>query len=130
MKLTSANSTGLQFHPDAYRFVFESLQITQDRLSRPIGRGPDDESAHVSGPELLEGFQKLAKQKFGLMARSVLDFWGIHETADVGRLVFELIERGEMRKTDEDRVEDFFGLYDFQVAFDTGYEIPTENAFQ
>ena len=46
---------------------------------------------------------------------------------DVGRL--ELIEAGEMRKTDDDHLEDFVDVYDFQKAFDEEYEIDTTRAF-
>jgi uncharacterized repeat protein (TIGR04138 family) len=127
MKLTQA-SPQLRFHPDAYRFVFESLQFVQEKLKRDTAQ-EDDESAHVSGQELACGIRELALRKFGLMARSVFAHWGIQSTEDFGRIVFELVERGEMRKTDRDRISDFFDVYEFESALVDEYKIPTDAAF-
>lgn len=131
MRLSSQTSTGLHYHVDAYRFVFDALQFVQDRIARPAaGRDMDDESNHVSGPELLDGIREYALKRFGLMSRSLFAFWGITTTDDFGRIVFELIERGEMRKTDSDELEDFFGVYNFEDALDTSYVISTAEAFR
>ena len=43
--------------------------------------------------------------------------------------VLELIERGEMRKTDSDQISDFMGVFDFDEAFDRDYQIDTRHAF-
>ena len=45
------------------------------------------------------------------------------------RTSFELIERGELRKTDRDQLSDFYAVYDFQDVFDRDYEIDTSKAF-
>jgi uncharacterized repeat protein (TIGR04138 family) len=55
--------------------------------------------------------------------------WGIYETNDFGRIVFELIERGELRKTDRDQLSDFFAVYDFDDVFDRDYRINTNIVF-
>src|SRR5262245_40509624 len=89
--------TELRYHPNAYDFVFSALRRTQQRLGRSQAHGPDDERAHISGQELLEGIREFALERFGLMARTVFHCWGVHGTDDFGRMVFELIERGEMR---------------------------------
>ena len=117
MKLTQSSSR-LKYHTDAYRFVFDALQFTQEKLHRPKLSDPDDESAHISGQELLEGVRELALKKFGLMSRSVFAYWGISATEDFGRIVFELVERGEMRATERDRLGDFLNVYDFDDALD------------
>jgi uncharacterized repeat protein (TIGR04138 family) len=128
MKLTQL-SPQLRYHPEAYRFVFEALQYMQEKLRKPKLEAVDDESAHISGQELLEGIRDLGLRKFGLMARSVFHHWGVTTTEDFGRIVFELVDRGEMRKTDRDRISDFLGVYDFEDALDESYEIPTQAAF-
>jgi uncharacterized repeat protein (TIGR04138 family) len=92
MKLTHTR-TQFSYHPDAYRFVFDALKHTQEKLQRAADRGAEDESAHISGPELLEGVRELALQRFGLMAQAVFCHWGISSTDDFGRIVFELVER-------------------------------------
>lgn len=126
MKLTQAVPQ-LKYHPDAYRFVFEALQFTQERLERTSRRDEDEESAHISGQELLEGIRELGLRKFGLMAQSVFAHWGIRATVDFGSIVFELVERGEMKKTDRDRINDFYDIYRFEDALDREYVIPTED---
>lgn len=125
MKATQAVPQ-LKFHADAYRFVFEALQYTQERLPKRSASGPEDDSAHITGGELLDGVRELALRKFGLMARAVFAHWGVETTEDFGRIVFDLVERGEMRKTDRDNIGDFYDVYRFDEALDEGYEIPTD----
>jgi uncharacterized repeat protein (TIGR04138 family) len=146
----------LRFHPNAYLFLFAALRRTQKMLNRSLpdpddqerveGRGEDevgrpgqvggrrgdepiDERSHISGRELLEGVRLLAHEQFGLMARTVFHCWGIHSTDDFGRMVFELIERGEMSKTDSDQLSDFFDVFDFAEALDEQYAIDVSRAF-
>lgn len=119
----------LRYHPAVYQFVFASLRYAQQRLGRSRSRDTDDE-AHITGRELLEGVRELALEQFGLMATTVFCHWGVHSTGDFGRIVFELIERGEMRKTDRDQLSDFLNVYDFEEAFDRDYRISTSRAFR
>ena len=119
----------LQYPVNAYRFLFSALRFTQDRLGRAQGHGPEDERAHISGAELLKGIRDYARDQFGLMALTVFNCWGIHATDDFGRMVFELIERGEMRKTNRDQLSDFYDLYDFEETFDRDYRIDVTGAF-
>ncbi len=126
----------LRFDADAYRFVFESLQYTQEKLQKPRGlrdsesEDAEDEAAHISGQELLQGIRELALKRFGLLARTVFQTWGVGSTSDFGRIVFELVERGEMRKTDRDSLDDFVGVFDFEEALDREYRIETSAAFR
>ena len=129
MSLTSKPALRLQFHPEAYRFVFEALHFAQEQLQRPASLVEDNEDAHISGQELLEGVRQLALQRYGNLVAAVFTYWGIRRTEDFGRIVFELIERGEMRKTDQDQLEDFVDVYDFQQVFDRDYVIDTSKAF-
>jgi uncharacterized repeat protein (TIGR04138 family) len=103
-----------RFSKEAYRFVQEGLEFTVQRRGR---RG------HVSGPELLEGIRDLARERFGLMARTVLNQWGIFETADIGEMVFNLVDAQIMSKQDSDTRTDFENVYDFEEVFDHGTEI-------
>ncbi len=114
------------YHRDGYSFIFSGLKYAQDSLGRDRS---SSNTGHVSGPELLHGVKGLAQEKFGLMAQTVLGTWGIYSTADIGKMVFELIEDGDMSKTLDDRLEDFIGVYDFHEVFDRNYEIDTSNAF-
>ena len=114
------------YHSNAYQFVFAALRHAQEKLGRDRS---DHNTGHVSARELLLGIRELAPQHFGLMTVSVFADWGVHGTEDFGKIVFELIEAGEMRKTDDDRLEDFVDVYDFHKAFVEDYEIDTTRAF-
>lgn len=102
-----------RYRRDAYVFMFEALRHAQSQPS---------ERRHVTGRELLESVRLLARQNYGLLARTVFAAWGVRATDDFGNIVFNLVEAGLMGKTDEDRVEDFHAVYDFRQAFDQGYE--------
>ncbi|MGC1275423.1 MAG: Minf_1886 family protein [Planctomycetaceae bacterium] len=119
-----------RYHRNAYHFVFSALQFTQEKLNRTAAHVLHEEEAHISGQELCDGLRELALQKFGLLTRTVLRHWGVNSTDDVGRIVFELIERGEMRKTDRDALDHFLDLYDFNEAFDHGYRVDVSKAFR
>jgi uncharacterized repeat protein (TIGR04138 family) len=119
-----------KYHPNAYRFLFASLRRAQQSLGRkPSEESTAEEESHISGPELLEGIRECAVEQFGLMARTVFHCWSIHSTDDFGRMVFDLIDRGEMRKTDSDQLADFSEVYDFEEAFETQYQIDVSRAF-
>jgi len=127
----------LRFHPNAYPFVFASLRFTQEMLDRLPNResGPGvevevEEDAHISGGELLEGVRRFAQEQFGCLAKTVFNQWGLTRTEDFGRIVFELVERGDMKKTDNDRIDDFIDVYDFDDALLRDYQIDTSSAFK
>ncbi|HNQ24003.1 MAG TPA: hypothetical protein PKK06_13010 [Phycisphaerae bacterium] len=73
---------------------------------------------HVSGRQLCWGLRDLALERWGLMARPVLESWRIKRTADFGRIVFSFIEHDLMQKQPGDTLEDFEEVYDFKDAFD------------
>lgn len=118
-----------KYHPDAYKFVFAALRYTQETLRRSLSDDPDDEAAHIDGRELLEGCRGLALEQYGLLARTVFESWGVRSTADFGHIVFDLVERDEMRKTETDRQSDFENVFDFAVALEQEYEIDPSRAF-
>lgn len=105
-----------EFDAEAYRFVFEAL----DHLLRKIRK-----RRHVSGAELADACRELALDRFGLLARTVLNQWGVHRTSDFGKIVFHLVQAGLMSKTEQDKQSDFENVYDFEQAFDHAYRFPT-----
>lgn len=96
----------------AYDFVLRGL----DRTIRAL-----PEVRHVSGQELVRGIEGYAKDEFGPMAKHVLNSWGVERTQDFGAIVFDLVEHGVLRKTEEDRLEDFADRFDFAEAFERDY---------
>jgi uncharacterized repeat protein (TIGR04138 family) len=101
-----------RFHAKAYFFVLAALHSVIHKLEAP---------RHITGRELAEGVRSLALERFGPMARTVLEHWGIHATDDVGAVVFALVDQGILVKQEEDRLEDFAGVFDFGEAFGSGY---------
>ena len=69
---------------------------------------------HVDGPRA-EARPRLIEIAFpdGYLAKHVLNHWGVRSTGDFGEIVFNLIEIGQMRKTPDDRREDFDDVFDF-----------------
>lgn len=105
---------------EAFDFVQSGVEHT---VSRMHGEHPPhqvdepDSNRHVDGRQLSEGLRDLAIRQFGLLAREVLRSWNIHRTDDFGRIVYALIQGQELYKSDDDRIEDFYSVYDFDDVF-------------
>jgi uncharacterized repeat protein (TIGR04138 family) len=127
-----ATITKPRYHPAAYEFVDLALRYSQKKFDKLVGqrREPPAEDAHISGKQLLEGIRELALHEFGLMTIPVFRHWGVNATDDFGRIVWDQIEHGRMRKTDHDLLSDFSGVYDFEAVFDHDYQIDTTHAFR
>jgi uncharacterized repeat protein (TIGR04138 family) len=82
---------------------------------------------HVSGRELCWGLRDYAIQRWGLLARMVLESWHVRSTIDFGRIVFGFIAFEMMRKQPHDSVEDFKEVYSFEEAFEEPYPIGANN---
>jgi uncharacterized repeat protein (TIGR04138 family) len=105
---------------DAYVFVREALDFTAGTLGRPA----DGPTKHITGQELLEGIRQYALKDMGPMARLALNTMGINRTDDFGEIVFNLVNKGALGKSESDKKEDFANGYDFVEAFDKPF-LPT-----
>jgi uncharacterized repeat protein (TIGR04138 family) len=101
--------------PEAFEFVRQGLAHTVKSIHGDVPG--DDETRNVSGQQLCLGLRDYAVKQYGMLARTVLDRWGIQRTDDFGRIVFAMVDIGLMSKTEEDRMDDFRGVYDFEEAF-------------
>lgn len=110
--LARLRQRGDSFDERAYLFVLASIEFLQGKLP---------ERRHVTGPEVTHACREFAMEQYGLMARSVLEHWGIRGTDDFGRIVYALVEVGVLVTQPGDKVEDFHGVYGFEQAFDEGY---------
>lgn len=100
---------------EAFEFLHEGFEFAVKRVH---GEGPEPAgSKHVSGGDLCLALRDLAVQKWGLLAPTVLEKWNIHATLDFGNMVYLLVNNDFMRKTEEDSLEDFQGVFDFKDAF-------------
>jgi uncharacterized repeat protein (TIGR04138 family) len=104
-----------RYHERGYLFVLAALEYAQSRL--PARR-------HLTGGELAWACRDLALEQFGLLAPSVLGYWGVFATDDFGRIVFTLIDVGLLACQETDRVEDFASVYEFAEVFRDGYRWP------
>ena len=102
-----------RYPEEAYLFLRDALDFT----IKESGDAGSQESRHVSGPELLEGFRKYALNEFGPMVPTVFEDWEIERCGDVGNMVFNLIDVGVFGKTESDRREDFEDVFDFEEVF-------------
>ena len=103
-----------RFHLDSYIFVLESLDFTSKMLKN---QNQSTRERHVEGHELLEGIRHFSLQEYGPMAFTVLTRWGIERTEDIGEIVFNLVDAGKLRRTEEDSKSDFENGFDFIDAF-------------
>jgi uncharacterized repeat protein (TIGR04138 family) len=110
------------YPPEAYLFVREGLAHTVE-LIHGEHAGAEGEATqptqaqHVNGQQLCMGLRDFAIRRYGQLARTVLGRWGIRRTDDFGKIVFAMIDLGLMRKSDEDSLDDFREVYDFDEAF-------------
>lgn len=100
----------------AYLFVREGLDQTVKQVKQKDAARAR-RSLHVSGRELSEGLRNFALDRFGPMAKTVLNEWGIRKSDDFGEIVYNLIDYNIFSKTEADRKEDFSGIFDFDDAF-------------
>lgn len=131
MKTTSKTTTRRRYDSNAYRFIFPALRYAQNlfRQSPAPGAAFSEAEAHITGQELVYGIRLYAQEQFGMLARTVFNSWGIHTTEDFGKIVFELIESGDMKKTEDDRLEDFCDIFNFEEVFDEQYVVDVSRAF-
>ena len=99
----------------AYLFVYDALQHTVEKLGKAA---MPREQRHVSGRDLIYGISEYALDQFGPLTLTVFDHWGIRETRDFGEIVFNLVNDNLMSKTDDDRIEDFTDVFEFDVELD------------
>ncbi|MEM7576787.1 MAG: Minf_1886 family protein [Planctomycetota bacterium] len=107
---------------EAFLFVQQGLdQTVRDMHGEPddddILEDPAESERHVTGRELCTGLRDFAVEQFGLMALTVLRYWGIHRSEDFGNIVFAMVDAGVMHKTDGDTIEDFQNVFEFKDAF-------------
>jgi uncharacterized repeat protein (TIGR04138 family) len=96
----------------AYLFVLSALEHAQARLGV---------RQHISGRDLALACRDLALERYGVMARVVLERWGILSTEDIGAVVFTLVELGYLASLPTDTRDHFTNVYDFETAFEREY---------
>ena len=101
-----------RFDEKAFLFVLAAIEFCQQRLT---------ERRHLSGRELALGCRDLALERYGVLARSVLEHWGLTSSASIGEVVFALVDVGLLSAQPTDSAADFLEVFDFHEAFDRNY---------
>ena len=101
-----------RFDERAYLFVLGALEFCQQRLP---------ERRHISGRELAEACRELALERFGVMAGLVLQHWGVRSTADIGDIVFTLVDLELLMSQATDTRDEFADVFSFSQAFERDY---------
>ena len=105
---------GARYAREAYVFVVAALGETVRAL--PAERLADAERRHLSGQELTDGVIRTAREEFGPLAPMVFREWGVRSTEDVGEIVFDLVEAGQLSARPEDTRADFAGGVELLAA--------------
>jgi uncharacterized repeat protein (TIGR04138 family) len=101
-----------RYAPEAFALVMDSLEFAMQRIG---------ERRHVSAAELLVHFCDYAKQRYGVMAYSILEKWGLRSTEDVGSVVYRLIDEQVLAEQDGDSPADFSGTFDLRGRMEDNY---------
>ncbi len=104
-----------RYLPEAYGFLHEALALAVER----VHDAAVEKDRHVSGQQLSAALRDLARMRYGLMAKTVLQSWGVRKSIDFGNMVYLLIENELMGKADGDSIEDFRDQFDTETDLDT-----------
>src|ERR1700709_1887474 len=74
---------GKRYDERAYLFVLGAIEYLQSKF---------DMRRHVTGAEVAWACRDLAFERFGLLSQTVFDCWGVRSSADLGHIVFTLVE--------------------------------------
>ena len=112
---------------EAYQFVREALSFAQEVMGMGVtesipGGKENQPERHLTGQQLCEASRRYALDQYGLLAKTVLESWGIRRTEDFGEIVYNLIQVDLMKKSDHDRREDFDGVFDFETGLTGAFE--------
>jgi uncharacterized repeat protein (TIGR04138 family) len=95
-----------RFALEAYHFVLMGLSRAVKKAAIPSQVHP----RHVTARQLVEGCDLHLKEAYGPSAAEQLKTWGIGASADIGDIVFLLVEYGGLGKRPEDKREHFNNL--------------------
>lgn len=87
-----------RYNKDAYKFVSAAVNYT---VASKNAKG------HVDARQLLEGISEFGLKEFSIFYDEIFKSWGINTAADIGNIVFSLIEQKALGASPEDSIEDF-----------------------
>ena len=102
------------------RYCTEALKFVYDGLQYTIGHAGG--TGHISGQVLCQGLKNMAIEKWGKLAKLVLENWNIKSTRDFGEIVYLMVLNKWMSVNPDDKIEDFDNVYDFKTVFEDQFE--------
>ena len=103
-----------RYPADAIKFVYQGLSYTTKNVL--------PEHDHVTGQTLCQGLASMAIERYGLLAKLVLNNWNIHTTRDFGEIVYLMINNKWMSAQPTDTIEDFDDAFDFDTVFEKDFK--------
>ena len=97
-----------RYRSGAYEFILNGMEFYLTSIG---------EKRHITGQELTHGLLLFAQKQFGPLARTVLNYWGITKTEDLGNIVYNMIDIGIMSKQPDDMIEHFNDIIDIDCFF-------------
>jgi uncharacterized repeat protein (TIGR04138 family) len=107
-----------RYAPEAYALVMDSVAYAIQTIG---------EARHVSAAELLDHLCDFTKDRYGVLAYSMLEKWGLRSTEDVGAVVYALIDEGELKEQEGDSLAGFSGVFDLRDRLENGYFDPQDD---
>jgi len=112
-----------RYHPQAAMFVHEGLGYAIKNIGDQLEQGGP---RHISGAELCQVLRLRAIDKWGRLAKVVLNQWGVKTTRDFGEIVYLMIENEWMSAQPNDSIVDFDDIYDFQAVFEDNFKFDSD----
>jgi len=79
------------------------------------------EPRHISAGELLVHMCEFTKDRYGILAYTILDKWGLKSTGDIGAVVYALIDEGELSEQEGDSLAGFSRVFDLRERLEVRY---------
>ena len=118
LSLEKISQSDGRYKSDGVKFVYEGLAYTVRKIKQEPG--------HISGQDLSHGLRKMALEKWGRLAKVVLNGYGIKTTRDFGEIVYLLIDNGWLSAQPNDTIDDFNDVFDFQKEFIDNFQFTSK----
>ena len=97
-----------RYRTGGYEFVLNGMEFYLTSIG---------EKRHVGGGELTQGLLVFAQKQFGPLVLTVLNYWGIFKTDDLGTIVYNMIDLGILSKQPEDSLHHFHDVVNIKKFF-------------
>jgi uncharacterized repeat protein (TIGR04138 family) len=101
-----------RYEPEAYAMVMDSVAYAIQTIGEP---------RHISAAELLVHMCEFTKDRYGILAYTILDKWGLKSTGDIGAVVYALIDEGELSEQEGDSLAGFSRVFDLRERLEVRY---------